>query len=584
MTALPPVPVAGPLLVAGLLLAFGKMLPRKTPDILAILTALAAMAVCAVMTTRAAHGPLVYWFGGWAPRDGQVIGIAFAVDEAGGGFATVIGGLFAATLVFAWGYFDEVHAHLHVLMLVFMAGMIGFCLTHDVFNMFVWFEVMSVAAFALTGYELKADPLQGALNFTVVNSVGSYLLLGGVGLLYAVGGALDMGALGAAVARAPADPVVAAAFVLMASGLLIKSAQVPFHFWLPDAHAVAPSPVSVMFSGAMVALGIFGLARISFTVFAASPAVMQVIRTLLLGLGVASALVGAAMALLQRHLKRLLAFSTVAHTGVLLIGLALLSPGGASGMLLYMAGHGLVKGALFMVAGILLSVCGGIDEIALHGQGARAWPAGVAMAAGGLLLAGLPAGLMDGGFGRIADAAAAGGQRWLWLPLVAGAAGTGAAVLRAAGRIFLSWGPVPCGEDRSPTDQEQEKNDRPLWLMLLPALALLAGSCVETAGAGRLATSAAAAFMPPGAAAGPAFPQPGAPVIVLAWLSVVLALLLAAWQLSRQRLPGPLNRSAQRVLGPPGAGLDFLHSGAVGDYIAWVVVGLALFTAAFGLG
>ncbi len=193
---LPPIPVAGPLLVAGLLLAFGKVLPRRTPDVVAILTALAAAAVCAVMTVRASSGPLVYWFGGWVPQNGQVLGIAFAVDQAGGGFASVIAAMFAATLVFAWGYFDEVHSHFHVLMLVFMAGMIGFCLTHDVFNMFVWFEVMSVAAFALTGYELKAAPLEGALNFTVVNTIGSYLLLGGIGLLYAVAGALDMDALG----------------------------------------------------------------------------------------------------------------------------------------------------------------------------------------------------------------------------------------------------------------------------------------------------------------------------------------------------------------------------------------------------
>ena len=152
------------------------------------------------------------------PRNGQVLGIAFAVDQAGGGLASVIAVMFAATMVFAWGYFDEVHSHFHVLMLLFMAGMIGFCLTHDVFNMFVWFEVMSVAAYALTGYALQAAPLEGALNFTVLNTIGSYLLLGGIGLLYAVAGALDMGALGAAVARAPGDPVVGAAFVLMATG------------------------------------------------------------------------------------------------------------------------------------------------------------------------------------------------------------------------------------------------------------------------------------------------------------------------------------------------------------------------------
>ena len=117
-----------------------------------------------MMTARAADGPLVYWFGVWVPRGNQVLGIAFAVDQAGGGFGAVIAAMFAATLVFAWGYFDEVHAHFHVLMLLFMSGMIGFCLTHDVFNMFVWFEVMSVAAFALSGYELTASPLSGALT------------------------------------------------------------------------------------------------------------------------------------------------------------------------------------------------------------------------------------------------------------------------------------------------------------------------------------------------------------------------------------------------------------------------------------
>lgn len=120
--------------------------------------------------------------------------------------------------------------------------------------------------------------------------------------------------------------------------------------------------------------------------------------------------------------------------------------------------------------------------------------------------------------------------------------------------------------------------------MLLPALALLAGSCVGTAGAERIASSVAVVFLPPGAAAGPASKQPAAPVALLAWLSVASALLLAAWQPSRQHLPGLLVRNAQRVLDPLSAGLDFLHSGAVGDYIAWVVVGLTLLTAAFGLG
>jgi len=123
---LPPLPVAGPLAVAGVLLALSRVLPSRVPDVVAILTALLAAGVCLVMAMHTAEQPLVYWFGGWEPRDGQVLGIGFVVDQAGATIAAFIGLLFAATLVFAWGYYDEVHAHFHVLMLLFMAGMVGF--------------------------------------------------------------------------------------------------------------------------------------------------------------------------------------------------------------------------------------------------------------------------------------------------------------------------------------------------------------------------------------------------------------------------------------------------------------------------
>ena len=151
MSVLPPLPVAGPLAIAGLLLAGAHAAPPRVGDVVALLTALAASVCCGWMAMDAANGPLVYWFGGWQPRDGLVLGIGFSVDQAGACFAAFIGLLFAAAIVFAWGYFDTVRSHFHVLMLLFMAGMIGFCLTHDLFNLFVWFEVMSVAGFALTG-------------------------------------------------------------------------------------------------------------------------------------------------------------------------------------------------------------------------------------------------------------------------------------------------------------------------------------------------------------------------------------------------------------------------------------------------
>ncbi len=590
---LPPLPVAGPLAIAGLLLATGHVLPRRMPDIVAIATALAAAVICALMAARAADAPLVYWFGGWAPRDGLVLGIGFVVDQVGAALATFAGVLFAATLVFAWGYYDEVHAHFHVLMLLFMAAMIGFTLTHDLFNMFVWFEVMSVAAFALTGYQLRTDALEGALNFTVVTTIGSYLFLAGIGLIYARAGALDMAALARVVAGAPHDAVIRAAFALLATGLLIKGAQVPFHFWLSDAHAVAPSPVSVIFSGLMVALGLYGIAKLAWTVFPASPEIAGVIHTFLLGLGAASAVVGGLMALAQRHIKRLLAFSTISHTGIMLIGLSLLRRDGLAGMLVYLVGHGLVKAALFMVAGILLATRASIDEIGLRGLGRGIRPAGVAMAVGGLALAGLPVGWLDAGIRQMHEAARQSGHAWVALPMLVATACTGAGVLRVTGRVFLGLGPVPGEEERAPTDEEQEKADRPLWLMLAPTALLLALSFVGAHTATAFAAHASAQFMhpdasailglphAPSAASDPALPPPSGSW--LPWLSVALAIGIAAFELSRRHLPRPLVAGADWLGTALIGGLQALHSGRIGDYVAWLAAGLALFALALSL-
>ena len=331
------------------------------------------------------------------PRPGVVLGIAFAVDPASASIASFIGLLFAATLVFSWGYFDEVHAHFHVLMLLFLAAMVGFCLTRDLFNLFVWFEVISVAAFALTAYRLEMPSLAGALNFTVTNSIASFMMLGGVGLIYARAGVLDFEALRHAVDRTGNDPVFIGAFCLLSAALMIKAAILPFHFWLSDAHAVAPSPVSVIFSGAMVGLGLFGLAKLTLRVFANSAQARFLVQDLFFALGAATAIVGALMTRSQRHLKRMLAFSTISHIGIMLTGVAALSATGLAGFFVYLVGHGLVKGALFMLVGVLIAECAKVDEIDLLGCGRGLVPAGVAMAVAGLLLAGAPWGVLDAG-------------------------------------------------------------------------------------------------------------------------------------------------------------------------------------------
>jgi multicomponent Na+:H+ antiporter subunit D len=588
---LPPLPVAGPLAVAGLLLAGSHIWPKRLPDIAALLTAILAFWICTAMAAHIladpAQHPLVYWFGGWVPRQGFALGIGFVVDLPGALFASFIALLFASTLVFAWGYFDDTHAHFHVLMLLFLAGMIGFCLTHDLFNMFVWFEVISVAGFALTGYALRTSALEGALNFTVVNTIGAYLILAGIGLIYARLGVLDFSALYQGVAAHRHDIVIEASFALISTGLLIKAAQVPFQFWLADAHSVAPSPVSVIFSGAMVTIGLFGVTRLTWSVFAPSPDVIGAVHTLFMGMGVASAVIGALMAIAQRHIKRLLAFSTISHVGIMMIALSLLNAHGQAGLFTYLIGHGLVKGAMFMVAGILLAELASIDEIGLRGLGADIWPAGVAMGLGGLLLAGLPLGLLGTGTALIDAAARDAGRPWLSLVIVFAAACTGGAVLRATGRVFFGWGHTPGDESQAPTEQERENANRPLWVMLAPTVLLLGLAVLPGDQGAALARLAVGPFMHPdnamllgqAAASGiVASPSP-VPVSHTGWLSVAGALIIAAYSLGRAHLPKPVTGAWRRLLWPVFAGLDRLHSGQIGDYIAWVTVGLAAFAA-----
>jgi len=579
LTQLIPLVVVGPMAIAAALLALAHVLPRYVPDVIAIATALGLSLFCALLGAYALHhGPLTYWFGGWTPGRGVVLGIGFGVDPASAALAAFVGLLFADAFVFAWGYFNEVHAHFHVLMLLFLAAMVGFCLTRDLFNLFVWFEVMSVAAFALTAYQLETPSLAGALNFTVTNSVAAFMMLGGVGLIYARAGVLDFEALGKVAAGGGHDPVIAGAFCLLAGALMIKGAILPFHFWLSDAHAVAPSPVSVIFSGAMVSVGLFALLKLALQVFGASADSRFLMHGLFIGLGCATAVVGGLMAWTQRHLKRMLAFSTIAHLGIMLIALATLSATGVAGFLFYAVGHGLVKGALFMIMGILLATKASVDELDLKGLGKDIWPAGVAMGVGGLLLGGGPLGALDTGT-RLVHAAAMSIGPLATAAIVLGSALTGAAVLRATGRIFLNLGPDPGQEAEAPSQKDQEKADRPVWLMLAPCLLLLLLAVLPVDGT-KLIVARMAGLLASPASAGGAPPLPAAS-LVLPCLSVGLAIIIALLALFQERLPrllvGAMGRGTKSIF----RGLNALHSGLVGDYVVWIVIGLATFSIAF---
>ncbi|HLI25026.1 MAG TPA: proton-conducting transporter membrane subunit, partial [Acidimicrobiales bacterium] len=230
---LPPAAIATSILGAAFLLATGRRLARVTVDVVATALAAVVTALSATVLVSSAAGRVVTWLGGWTPVHGVSVGIVLVSDPVGAGMAMVAAALTTLTLLYSWRYFESDEAHYHALLLLFMAGMLGLAYSGDLFDLFVFFELMGAAAYALTGMKVEdASALQGALNFGIINSLAAYFSFAGVGLLYARTGDLGLPDMGQALAHHRPDALVVAAFVMVLTGFLVKGALVPFHFWL----------------------------------------------------------------------------------------------------------------------------------------------------------------------------------------------------------------------------------------------------------------------------------------------------------------------------------------------------------------
>lgn len=576
MNHLLPLVVAVPILGAALLVAAGPRLPRLAAETVGCAVS-AGTAALALLLLAHSSPPLVEWVGAWTPENGRRVGIVLVGDGPGLGMAALASLLTVAALVYSWHYFDEPPRHhagsYPALILLFQAGMCGFAVAGDLFNAFVFFELMSVVAYALTGHRVEeAKAVQGALTFGVVTSLGAYAMLLGVALLYARTGELAMTQIGRGLDRhGGPDALVLAAFVLVLTGLLVKAAAVPFHFWLPDAHAVAPTPVCMLLSGVMVELGVYGVWRVYHSVFSGPAGIPPAdLERVLLVLGVLTAALGAVMCWYQRHVKRLLAYSTVAHTGLFLIGIGTLTPEADDGVALYLLGHAGVKAALFACTGILLDRYGTVDEHALHGRARELRGVAVLYLVGGLALSGLPP--FGTALGKAVTEEAVGGPLTVLYVIVS--ALTGGAVLRVAAHAFLGLGPRQ-GEPSSAayetkgTGEEPETRARlsrvPDTMTAVPAL-LLAGALAVGVAPG-LAAAVGRAVNEAGSQGAPASAHWTLPGLLLGIVSAVLAAGLATLAVTRPALLGESGWAAS---------LRRLQSGHIGDYVAWLLLGAAL--------
>jgi multicomponent Na+:H+ antiporter subunit D len=581
--------------VAGTLLAVTAPFERRWPaTAAAVAAALASLVMLAIVLARVGDGRMVMWWGGWAPR-GQVLGIDFAIDGLGAGLALLVTALALPALVFA-GYAIRASVQLFLAAcLIFVAAMVAFCLTGDLFDLFVFFELMSVAAYVLVGYDIRhRAPLEGALTFAVVNSIGSILLLFGIGLLYGRTGALNMAQLGETLRPGGASGLVCVAFALVATGLLVKAAIVPFHFWTADAYGVAPTPVLILLGGVFSELGLYGLARVYWTVFEpVLHAHHDAVRVIFVSLGLLTALLGAAMALAQHHLKRMLAFVVISQMGVFLVGIGLLSPDALAGTAIYMVGDGFAKAALFICVGVIQHRYDAIEERTLHGRARRHRGLGVVYGIAALTVAGLPPWGAFAGKALIEDAALK-EPGWAWVPAVITlvCALVGGALLRAGLRVFTGAGdPAPIDsrflapEDEGQDEEESGATRGPAVLAGVLVLASLALGLVP--GLGHAVTAAATRFTDTAAYAAavlgghaleravPHVHPPGATAYLYAAASLAGAILVAALGIRGRALPSPAMRAVDRVRA--------LHSGHAGDYVAWAGVGAAALAGVFAL-
>lgn len=593
MNWLVPLPVALPLIVAAALVAFSPISERRITDIVSIATALAVTAVCGWLTHMSSANTIVYWFGDWLPRNGAAVGISFVIDPIGAGLAVFCGFLMTMALVYTTKYFEEVRTYFHALMLLFLAAMTGFCLTGDLFNLFVFFELMSVTAYTLAAYKVEEEQTPaGAFNFAITNSVGGFLMLTGIGLVYGRTGALNMAQAGETLSRQAPDALTTIALALIFCGLFIKAAVVPFHFWLGDAHAVAPAQVCVLFSGVMIELGLYGAFRVYWTVFHPSLQALEPrLRVLLMVLGCFTAVLGAIMCFAQRHLKRLLAFSSISHIGMMLMGAGCLTAKGVAGAGLYLLAHGMVKGSLFMGGGVLLARLGSVDEVVLAYRGKKYYVLATVFILGGIGLAGFPPFGPYLGKDLMSEAGKDIGVHWFIYVFLFASIITGGAVLRFTGIVFLGFG-RPTEESKSPTDKEQQET-RPhakasILLLTVTAVMILTPILMDAVG-GRVSSemqAAAERFVDQPLYANAVLKgQPTGPIHVResTWhiagfiegtAAAIGAAVLAALALVSSQLPKPVYRFIRNSTAPFQMFLQKLHVGHIGDLIVWLLVGV----------
>ncbi|WP_419166428.1 monovalent cation/H+ antiporter subunit D family protein [Candidatus Palauibacter sp.] len=340
-----------------------------------------------------ASGVITYELGGWsAPW-----GIEYRVDALSAFVLLFVSGLGALVLTYApRSLADEIPASRHYLFctlyLLCLTGLLGIAITGDLFNVFVFLEISALSSYALIAQGGRRQALPAAFQYLVMGTIGATFILIGIGLMYQMTGTLNMADMAARLPAAGGSRTALVAFGFLTVGIALKMALFPLHVWLPNAYAYAPSVVSAFIAATATKVSVYILLRFMFSVFGIEFSFEELgLGRALMPLALAGIVIASTVAIFQRNVKRMLAYSSVAQIGYMVLGISFATATGLTGGIVHLFNHALIKGGLFMAMGCIMLRLHSVDLEDMAGIG-RAMPwTMAAWALGGLGLIGVPA-------------------------------------------------------------------------------------------------------------------------------------------------------------------------------------------------
>tara|TARA_B100001146_G_scaffold21298_1_gene16290 strand:+ start:302 stop:1780 length:1479 start_codon:yes stop_codon:yes gene_type:complete len=361
--------------------------------LLAFIVSLAALVISIVLLREVYTGEVLsYAIGGWAAP----WGIEYRVDAVNAFILIIVTAISVVALMFAkTSVAQEVAGDkqglFYTAWLLCLTGLLGIAVTGDAFNLFVFLEISSLSSYVLIGLGQDRRALTASFQYLVMGTIGATFILIGIGLLYMVTGTLNMMDLAARLAVLGDSRTVQTALAFLTVGIGLKLALFPLHLWLPNAYTYAPSAVTVFLAATATKVAVYMLLRFLFQVFDASftfgAMPLGGFLAVLAAVGILST---STVSIFQDNVKRMLAYSSVAQVGYMVLGISLVSSAGLTAALLHLFNHALMKGTLFLALGCVAYRLGSVRLGAIAGLGQRMPWTMAAFLVGALSLIGIP--------------------------------------------------------------------------------------------------------------------------------------------------------------------------------------------------